>query len=65
MGSGDAGAADLRWVFRPAPDREVKIRALDGLPVHSVRATGVDGLTDVVLSDGTHLRVARTEIVAE
>jgi hypothetical protein len=65
MGSGDAGAADLRWIFRPSPDREVTIRALDGLPVHSVKATGVDGFTDVVLSDGTHLRAARTEIVAE
>ncbi len=62
---GEHGAAELTWVLRPAATRPARIRALEGRRIHAVGPVGPDGATDVVLRDGTRLRVAQAEIVAE
>lgn len=57
--------AELRWVFRPASGRPADLRALTGQPVHGTGPTGQDGQADVILADGTRVRVTRAEIIAE
>ena len=57
--------AELRWVFRPAASRPPNVRALAGQPVHGTGLTGSDGKADVTLADGTHVRAAPAEIIAE
>src|SRR5262249_16806967 len=57
--------AELNWIFRPAPIRPEQIRALAGMAVHATGPVGVDGEADVVLRDGTRVRVKPVEIVAE
>ncbi len=58
-------AAELTWIFRPAATRPAGVRALDGRPIFAVGQVGPDGNAEVVLGDGTHLRAAVNEIVAE
>lgn len=58
-------ARELRWVFRPAGTRPLPIRALAGTPVHAAGPASTDGHVNVVLTDGTRLRVTPIEIVAE
>lgn len=57
--------AELIWVFRPGATRSEQVRALAGRLVHAAGPVGVDGEAEVVLGDGTQLRAARAEIVAE
>jgi hypothetical protein len=57
--------AELRWVFRPVASRPEQVRALAGKPVHGIGPVGADGEVEVVLGDGTHVRAAPTEVVAE
>jgi hypothetical protein len=58
-------AAELTWVFRPRATRPAQVRALAGWPVHATGPVGLDGEAEVILGDGTHLRAAQAEIVAE
>jgi hypothetical protein len=55
----------LTWVFRPAGSRPAPVRARAGSKVHAFGAVGADGRTEVVLQDGTRLRVLPAEVVAE
>jgi hypothetical protein len=57
--------AELTWVFRPAAERPEPLRQLTGRRVHAIGSVGPDGEAEVVLSDGTHLRATRAEVVAE
>ena len=57
--------AELTWVLRPAATRPQRIRALAGTPVHAASSVGVDGEVDLVLRDGTRVRVTAAEIEAE
>ncbi len=57
--------AELNWIFRPEPARPSQVRELAGRPIHAAGPIGPDGEKEVVLRDGTHLRVKPTEIVAE
>ncbi len=61
----NARVTELTWVLRPDAGRPAPVRALSGVPVHAVGTPGRDGRVDVVLRDGTRVRVSRTEIVAE
>ena len=61
---GHESAPELSWIFQPAPDRPDVVQALAGTPVHGVGVFGADGHTEVVLRDGTRLRISRAEIVA-
>lgn len=56
---------DLKWVFRPDANRPPEELALDGTPVHATYPPAPDGTRDIVLADGSQLRVTRAEIVAE
>jgi hypothetical protein len=56
---------DLKWVFRPDADRPPEERALDGTAVHATHSSAPDGTRDIVLVDGTQLRVTRAELVVE
>jgi hypothetical protein len=59
------GAVEQVWVLRPEAGRSEALLALSGRPVHAVGAVGTDGQVDVVLRDGTRVRVRPREIVAE
>jgi hypothetical protein len=56
---------ELIWVLRPAADRPEQLRQRTGQRVHAIGSFGPDGEAEVVLSDGTHLRATRTEVVTE
>jgi hypothetical protein len=56
---------ELRWVLRPDTARPAAVRALAGRLVHAVGVVGTDGFMEVVLHDGTRLRVRPTEVVTE
>jgi hypothetical protein len=58
-------AAELSWVFRPAPGRTAAVKALAGRAIHATGPVRADGEAEVVLSDGTRVRARPAEIVAE
>jgi len=62
---GQRRAAELAWIYRPEPRRPIRIRALNGKPVHATGPVDPDGEMDVVLRDGTRVRAKPAEIVAE
>jgi hypothetical protein len=55
----------LTWVFRPDRSQPEAVRAQSGARVHAVGLVGADGRSDIVLQDGTRLRAAPAEVVAE
>jgi hypothetical protein len=61
----ESRTTELRWIFRPRPDRPVAVRALSGASIYAAGSVGADGEADVVLKDGTRVRAASAEIVAE
>lgn len=56
---------EQRWVLRPRPSQPPHVQAHAGALVYGVSAADDNGNVDVVLPDGTRLRVSRTEIVSE
>jgi len=56
-------ASEIRWVYRPR--RSPEESNLAGAPVFGVSAADEKGLVDVILTDGTRLTAAATDVVAE
>ncbi|NJC73159.1 hypothetical protein HC031_26070 [Planosporangium thailandense] len=55
---------EVAWVFRPGPSQQ-NARALSGKAIYGVGPLGEDGRVEVVLQDGTRVRAAPAEVVAE
>jgi hypothetical protein len=57
---------EVAWVFRPGQSQHAqRVRALAGKAVYGVGPVGDDGRLEVVLQDGTRVRAAPGEVVAE
>lgn len=65
MAMADYGRVELTWVLRPSVTRPSHVQALAGRLIHATSPVDPDSQTEVVLEDGTHLRVTPAEIVPD